>query len=184
MNFKHKYFVIFFVSAILLSCSDDDVDNTTNLETAIDLVTGINAKQDVTSVFQLGNPNVRMPIGFNSLSIIAFPNPVNSALNISLSQTNEVLTNVWLVRANAEKIFQDTDFDAIYNEDTYTINEVSQASIQEFNGFSNNEITLNLEGLDTGYYRVFIKTDDGLYWDNIYLDNDGLDITELFDFWE
>ncbi|MBO3116851.1 hypothetical protein J4050_08840 [Winogradskyella sp. DF17] len=184
MNFKHKYLVILFVSAIFLSCSDDDVDNTTNLETAIDLVTGINAKQDTNSIFQLGNPNVRMPIGFTSLSIIAFPNPVNSALNISLSQTNEVITNVWLVRANAEKIFQDTDFDAIYTENTYTIDEVSQASIQEFNGFSNNEIILNLEGLDTGYYRVFIKTDDSLYWDNIYVDNDGVDITEFFDFWE
>ena len=67
---------------------------------------------------------------------------------------------------------------------TYSIEEVSEASLISFNNLSSNNITLNLEGYNTGYYRVFIKTDSNLYWDNIYIDNEGVDITEFFDSWE
>ncbi|WP_299113477.1 hypothetical protein [uncultured Winogradskyella sp.] len=184
MNLKYKFYIIIISFLTVFACSNDDDGGSSN-KTAIDIVTGINARQDNLSAgFRLGNPNVRMPLNISSVSVIAFPNPVRDFLSIQISQTNEVITDIWLVDANANKIFQDTDFNAILNENTYTVNEISQASMQSYNDLSNTNINLNLEGFETGYYRVFIKTDQSLYWDNIYVDNDGADITEFFDSWE
>ena len=184
MKNKLKFYALLLCTLIVFGCSNDDGNSSSNNTTAINLVTGVNAKSDVNSIFRLGNPNVRMPIGLSSVAIIAYPNPVISALSIEISQTNEVMTDVWLVNANAQQIYQDIDFDEILNENTYTVNEISQASVQAFNDLSNTNITLNLDGFNTGYYRVFIKTNQSLYWDNIYIDNNGTDITEFFESWE
>ncbi|WP_439152408.1 hypothetical protein [Winogradskyella sp.] len=185
MKVKFNIHVVILLLFTLLACSSDDNNNNGNNEIDIDLVTGIFARQDSFSAgFRLGNPNVRMPLSISSTSIVAFPNPVNNFLSIEISQTNEVITDVWLVSANANQIFQDTDFDEVYNENTYTINQISQVSIQSFNDLSNTNLMLNLESFETGYYRVFIKTDQSLFWDNIYVDNDGVNITEFFDSWE
>ena len=182
----YKLLKVFCISVLFISCSsDDDASSTQNDPTAINLVTGINARQDnLSSALKLGNPNVRMPLNISSTSIIAFPNPVVNFLSIEIFQTNEIITDVWLVRAEANKIFENTDFNEVFDANTYTVNQVSQASIQSFNDLSNTNILLNLEGLETGYFRVFIKTDQNLYWDNIYLDISGVDINELFDFWD
>ena len=52
-----------------------------------------------------------------------------------------------------------------------------------FNDLELENITIDLQGFETGYYRFFIKTNQTLYWDNIYIDNNGADVSQLFDFW-
>ncbi len=186
MRLNYKFHIILCVFLTIFSCSSDDGDDRKSVdETAIDLVTGIYPRSDSFSQsFRLGNPNVRMPLNISSVSIIAYPNPVVEFLTIQIFQTNDLITDVWLVKANANQIFQDTNFEDILDQNTYTESEISQASIQSYSDISNNNITLNLEGFETGYYRVFIKTNENLYWDNIYVDNNDLDITEFFDSWE
>ena len=45
----------------------------------------------------------------------------------------------------------------------------------------NNEVLLNLESLEDGYYRVFIKINGQLEWHNIY--KGSVDITSFIDRW-
>ncbi|NRB59013.1 MAG: hypothetical protein HRU50_03610 [Winogradskyella sp.] len=183
-----KIYKLLFVFVLLFSCSSNDSeDDNTNDATSIDLLTGINAKQDdISGYYLLGNPNVRMPLNIASTSIIAFPNPSTGYLSVKLMMTNDVISDVWIVPGRVDKEqFQNVDFDDILTGITYTIDEISDIATESFNDLDNNELVFNLESLETGYYRVFIKTNQNLYWDNIYLDNgNGLDITEIFDYWD
>lgn len=184
MKLKISYLFILLLTFFILSCSNDDDGG--NNATDIYIVTGLVAKSsNFSEGFLLGNPNTRMPLNFTSTSIIAYPNPVINALSIELTQTEEVISDIYLIEAVSKKnSFQNVDFEELLTNTTYSIEEVSEASLISFNNLSSNNITLNLEGYNTGYYRVFIKTDSNLYWDNIYIDNEGVDITEFFDSWE
>jgi len=187
MNFRYKlknYLVYVSLVFLLFSCSNDD-DNTNGLDfTAIDLVTGIDvAENSYSQGYRLGNPNNRMPKNFSSTSIYAVPNPASNNLFLELIQTDELITDVWFVKANAQMIFQEINFEEILNENTYTTSQISQVSINAINDLSTSNLLINLEGYEAGYYKVFINTNESLYWDNIYIDNDDLDITELFESW-
>jgi len=186
MNLNTKFYALCLAVLVVFSCSnDDDATIGGSNETAIDLVTGLIARPDAYSPgFRLGNPNIRMPASISSTTIIAFPNPIISAFSIQMAQTSEVINNIWLVKANANKIYQDTDFDEILSENTYTVSQIESVAETSFDGISSTNVTLDLGSFEAGYYRVFIKTDQSLYWDNIYINNDGVDITEFFDSWE
>ncbi|NAS12540.1 hypothetical protein [Poritiphilus flavus] len=168
-----KIFVILLAFG-LFACQDDDEGGSIN-QTDIDLVTGIDLRQTITSPsIRLGNPN-----SFNT-GIALTPNPnlgtliVTSTLNVS---------DIWLIAAEADKVFQDVDFRELYTADPYEESEVvrmADLSLNDLNGF---EINVNMESLDEGYYRIFIKADGTLYWDNVYKGGTDLDINALMDFW-
>lgn len=183
-KFRKNFIYILIAGFAIISCSEDDNASSVDPK-AIDLVTGIVVAQDINSEgYGLGNPNIRMPKNLSSIYVYAYPNPTSNNLTVGLSQTTDNITDVWFVKANAQMIFQETDFEELLNENTYTTSEISQVSTHAINDLSVSNITLNLEGYEAGYYKVFIKTDESLYWDNVYIDNNGVDISELFESWD
>lgn len=165
--------LILFIATLLLSCSNDD-SNSFN-ETDLNLVTGLNITNTGYSVeMQLGNPNV-----LND-PLVVYPNPPNRIIAI---KSFEEMTDIWLVPAKAQKIFQTTDFNNILSSELYTESEIDSNSKLKFLSLNSTNIQLNLQNLSSGYYKVFVKINEKIYWENIYVPNDNFDFDDLINFW-
>ena len=154
-----KKIMLFLISILSLSCNNDETHNPDN--TALNLVTGINCRQtsdDIT--LRLGNPNVLVNNKF-----VIYPNPVNEVVYIS---AQENVTDIWLVPANPEKIYQNANFNSILNTNLYTEQSIVTNSDFSLNGQSSNGISMNIGTLQKGYYRIFVKIGGIIYWDNLY----------------
>ena len=142
-----------------LSCSKDNGGQTD--KTNMNLVTGLKCRQSPDDLdLQLGNPNVLVNNQFT-----VYPNPVNETLFIA-AQDN--ITDVWVVPAHPEKIYQTINFGSVLNSGLYTETNIIAQSGFSLNGQSSNFASLNVGALSKGYYKVFVKIGGVLYWDNIY----------------
>ena len=158
---------------MIFSCSKDDSSSIS--ETDMKLVTGINLTNTGANIeMQLGNPNVL------NTPLSVYPNPPSGVVAI---ESYENMTDIWLVPANAQKIFQTTDFNNILNTELYTESEIDSNSNLKFLNLNVTNIQLNLENVNSGYYKVFVKINGSIYWDNIYVANNGIQIDNLINFW-
>jgi hypothetical protein len=171
-----KNITIIFALLIITSCSNDDENNNSTTETNIELVTGINIRDSGSSAsIQLGNPNV-----LTNNQFIAYPNPPAGALSLSASEN---ISDVWITPANAEKLYQQTDFNSILNSNLYAESLIESNAEMEFINLNSTNLVLNLENLTSGYYRVFVKINGTLYWDNIYIPESNFEIDDLINYW-
>ncbi|PVW15336.1 hypothetical protein [Marixanthomonas spongiae] len=165
---------------LFVSCSSDDDKNTnenTSSETDFNLVTGINIRNSVNGDgIQLGNPNI-----YTNNQFIAYPNPPVGQLNL---ESNQNISNVWITPANAEKIYQETDFNEILNSDLYSETQIDSNATLKLLNQSSSSIFVNLESLNSGYYKVFVEIDEKIYWDTIYIGDDNFEIEDLINYWE
>ncbi len=162
----------------IISCdNNDDSENIGNDATRLDLVTGINIRSSVNAPdVQLGNPNITMNTDFR-----IFPNPPIGTVFLTSAREIE---EVWIIEGNAEKSFQETDFSTLLRPDLYTEDDIDSQAILKFPDQNVGNITLDLTDLNIGYYRVFVKMDGNLYWDNIYVSDGSVAIEQLIVFWE
>ncbi len=169
--------VLFILLAIsILACDKDDDGKPTISETKLDLITGINLlPESGPSPIRLGNPNIF--IDKNIVSV--YPNPVVDVLTI---HSYYEITDVWIIPASPEKIFQDTNFEMILNSNIYSEMELTEKASLEINNTNSTAAPINFENLDPGYYRVFIKTNNTIMWDNILFIDDG-QLGDVMDFW-
>lgn len=172
-----KKTIILLILILALSCNSDN-DQTNN--TSLNLVTGVNFRQSPDDLsLQLGNPNVLVNDKF-----IMYPNPAIETLQIV---TQENVSDIWIVTAKPEKIYQDLDFSNVLNTNLYSEQSVIYNSEISLNGQSSDNIAMNIEGLEKGYYRVFVKIGGVLYWDNLYKNDDQGNseehIASLINFW-
>lgn len=173
---RMKRMTIILALLILISCSNDDENNNSTSETNIELVTGINIRNsEFSAPIKLGNPNV-----LTNNQFIAYPNPPAGALSLSAPEN---ISDVWITSANAEKIYQQTDFSTILNSDLYAESEIELNAEIEAIDLNSTNIVLNLENLSSGYYRVFVKINGTLYWDNIYIPESNFEIDDLINYW-
>jgi len=169
-----KYLCSFCLALLILSCSNND-DST--IETNINLVTGMDLRADeFTEPIRLGNPNIF------AKSSVAYPNPTFNVLNIALNG-NQNVQSVFIINGLKTKSFQDVDFSSILNLNSYSSEQISSESFEEFE--INNTVdgvVVNLENYDEGYYRLFIETNNGFEWHNIYKGTPNIE--ELIDEWD
>lgn len=175
-----KKIIVILLSVLALGCNNDEANNITN-ETSLDLVTGVNFRQEPEDFpFKLGNPNV-----LTNSKFVIYPNPANEVVYIS---TQEDITNVWFVPANPEKIHQDLNFNSILNTNLYTEQSISSRSNYSLSGEFSDNISIDIGTLEKGYYKVFVKIDGKIYWDNLYKYQKGADneqaIIPIINFWE
>ncbi len=176
-----KKILFLFFCALLLSCSNNnDQSNTITESTSLNLVTGINCRQNFDDVtLKLGNPNTLVNNKF-----ILYPNPANSQFSI-VSQEN--MTNIWIVSANAEKIHQEVNFISLLNSNLYSEPSIVSSSNISLNELTTSNIGINIETLPKGYYKIFVKIGGQIYWDNLYkYENNGNNseqFTLLNNFW-
>jgi hypothetical protein len=170
----NKILIILF-SILTLSCTND--------KTALNLVTGINFREtgDPNEIpLQLGNPNV-----FVSNMLVVYPNPSIDFVYISANQN---ISSIWIVAASPEKIYQDVNFSSILSTDLYSEQTIVSNSKVSITGKSATTIVVNIGILAKGYYKVFVKINGEIYWDNLYkLDSQGdnqVQFNALSNFWK
>jgi hypothetical protein len=165
------------IAIVTLSCSSD---NALTDKTALKLVTGVTFRQSPEDIpLQLGNPNT-----FVANKFVIYPNPVNEWFQITALES---ITDVWVVPASAEKIHRDVNFNTVLNTGLYTEQTINFNADASLNGQSATALNMNIASLPKGYYKVFVKIDGVIYWDNLYkYDDSGNEeqITDLINFWE
>ncbi|HEU0137090.1 MAG TPA: hypothetical protein VFQ50_07345 [Flavobacterium sp.] len=173
-----KHLLILFI-LVALSCDQDENSNQPS-PTALGLVTGINLRQNFDDQqYQLGNPNTLVNNKF-----IIYPNPATQMVVVS---AQENVTDIWVVPASAEKIFQDENFSNILSSNLYSQESISTSSSFSITGQSADFFTLDIGNLEKGYYKVFVKINGEIFWDNLYKydEQQGNEeqFNELNDFW-
>ena len=184
---------------ICISCNNDDDGSSSSIsakQTQIDLVTGITLKDSAGVTFaEYGNPNVF------SENILVSPNPAGDNFSINSSESI-IAVWVLLGKKDTSYIgvnFENILATDTYSENEIeSIAELKYSKVQaeenqdegnsgtgnndnEVEGFPNTDfentlnvdsILINASELTNGYYRVFVKMESGIYWDNIYISND------------
>jgi hypothetical protein len=170
--------VLILISILSFSCSSDKTNNPDT--TALSLVTGINCRQNFDDPTQkLGNPNSLV-----SNKFVIYPNPAIESFYIS---AQENVTDVWLVSATPQKIYQDLNFSTILNTNLYTEQSIISLSNLSLNGQSSTGFSVNIGTLTKGYYKVFVKIGGKIYWDILYKydsqENTETQFTTIHNFW-
>lgn len=162
---------------VVFSCQSDDDSSASTNETDLDLVTGLLIRDmQANALMNLGNPNI------NTNLAIMYPNPAIDVLRIDVFG-NSGITDVWFVKANAQKTHQDVDFDSLLSSDTYSESDIEDESEYYFSFNESGNAIINLENYPNGYYKVFVKINNQIEWNNIYVGND-MDIDDLMNFWD
>lgn len=171
-----KIITYVFLFLIIVGCGDNDSEDFD--PTRVDLVTGmfvVSQQGDITE--EWGNPNLPT----NLRSTIS-PNPASGDIRVT---TDQPIQNVWLVSGFPSRRFFDTNFEEVFVQNPYEITSVESSAIRSFDTFSGPDITLNLEGLGQGYYRMFIQLQDNtLTWHNFYIDTGAPTDLNDINFWD
>jgi hypothetical protein len=179
MNRYKPTFIIIAVLFALISCSkNDDNGNSNNDETNIDLITGIELKDsNGQEIMILGNPNI-----FNKKKFNVYPNPAMNIIIIRTSPPTDSISEVWIRSAQANKVYQNTDFQSILNSSTYSESQIESNSVLQTLDVNLFSVLLNLDSLNKGYHKIFVKINGNIYWDNIYKADDFSEVEDLSHF--
>ncbi|PKV52722.1 hypothetical protein ATE84_4842 [Aquimarina sp. MAR_2010_214] len=167
-----------FAISVLPSCNKDD-DQIIDDKVDILLMTGMYLRADINDEPLLyGNPNI------NNDGVMISPNPMREVFNIT-SFTADKISKVWIVEANPQKKHQDVNFSEALKNVTYDESELTRLARLTSGGLDSKNVTINIEDLQPGYFRVFIKTGKSLRWDNIYISNgNDISIEDIVSFWK
>jgi hypothetical protein len=174
-----KRILLVLVVASIFGCNSDESNDQTDM-LDLNLVSGINLRETADQEpLKLGNPNI-----FVNNQFSVFPNPASDVVNVS---SQNIISDIYFLSATAEKIHQYFDFNVGINSNTYQESTISSLSSLKLNNQDEAILNVDVSNLETGYYRVFIKTNGLLFWDNFYkLDNQtdsNIQIDNIIDFW-
>lgn len=160
---------------LLMACGDRDEEDFD--PTRIDIVTGMLVATPQGIVTELwGNPNLPANPRSN-----VFPKPASGTVRVL---TNSPIKNIWLISGFPSRRFVNTDFQQVFAQDPYDVGAIETSAIRSFENLGATDININLEGLNDGYYRLFIQfQDDTLTWDNFYVDRSGSVNLDDINFW-
>ncbi len=149
------------IIASFSTCGDSDGEDFD--PTRIDIVTGMQLTgTQGSAIEEWGNPNLP-----NVARATVFPKPATDVIRV---QTSSVIKNIWLISGFPTRRFADTNFQEVFAQNTYDVQEVATTSVRAFENLNQTDITINLDGLSQGYYRMFIQfQDDSFTWDNFYV---------------
>lgn len=153
--------------AIVSSCSEEEASmRLSNFE--IPVITGHFLKgASGTSYGTNGIPNVKVrevtPTG-SVYSFNVFPNPCSELCRIDIQVPGSgILKKIWIIPAQYEGNNQST----INNLGATTMILGGEPVFEA--EFSIDETTLDLSGLDSGYYRIYLQADNYLLYDNLVI---------------
>ncbi|GGZ76179.1 hypothetical protein [Algibacter mikhailovii] len=179
MNFKFLKLTALIITLIsIVSCSSDNESSNSKIRTDfdIDIVSGINIRNsDLATPTQLGNPNI-----FTDERFIVYPNPTLGMLAL---KSNFDISDIYIISAQATKSYQQTDFTSILTSESYNESVIASNAEIKITDLTATNLNINLNELSHGYYKVFVKINGKLYWDNIYFQDNNLDIDTLINYW-
>ncbi|NTW33629.1 MAG: hypothetical protein HGB12_13590 [Bacteroidetes bacterium] len=182
-----KCFAIFLIITSIISCNKKDSEiRLPSFQTPI--VTGYQMR-DIVGNFMcnVGNPNIKLGNNSNDYStseyyMSCYPNPVHESGIFSIyikTPTDSILKQIWVTPATndgEENANSNTDLTLlfaggcpIFELETY-LNHIYvpmvKSSVHDSLGTPINGVSY-----PSGFYRVYVKVNNILLWDNIYLSN-------------
>jgi len=168
-----KRIIVFLVVVFFIRCSNNNDINNSENQTDINFVTGINLINNFgIKTGELGNPNE-----LNNNNFDFFPNPSINILNL---YSIENISKIWIRPANSNKNYQQTDFESILNSGLYSENQIESGAELKFSDSNLSGIKIDLGSLESGYYRVFVKINEKIYWENIFVG----ELQDLINYWD
>lgn len=171
-----KLILMVIVLTLFISCGDNDEEDFD--PTRLDIVTGLNLKNDAGQpIVSWGNPNVTL-----TTSVVLFPNP---AIDILRVQASTGIINIWIVNGFPSRRFFDTNFSQVFADNPFQQGEIEASASRTFDNLNGNNLTLNVSDISQGYYRLFVQLQNGsIISDNIYIDRSGNPDLTGINFWD
>lgn len=156
----------FFISFIILILSEgcnkviDDDFRTSELQAPT--ITGFYLTNEYGEYIGVkGVPNVKNSVN-NQTKMVVYPNPCRVSFTISTFMDNQI-KQCWIVRGN-------TDFgdEGIIIDNGMVNSKIGGMPLLKTEFFSR-DVSFDVSLLDPGYYRVYLKTESHLLYDNIVI---------------
>ncbi|MBE9468512.1 MAG: hypothetical protein IMY72_09385 [Bacteroidetes bacterium] len=165
---KKRYRIIIFLllSQILISCTKEKADiRFPDFKTPE--ITGYYIRNLVgNNIDIVGDPNIRLGNESNDFNsdyfFFFYPNPSNNFISISIKcPLPQTIKKLWITQA--------TISDQILNSsiNINTVNSTVGGSPIFQTEFSNDVFMINLENFNEGFYRIYIKIEDYILYDNL-----------------
>jgi hypothetical protein len=163
------FYLLLGISFLLLSCKKADSDYRTS-GSPIVMIRGFEVRNEMgQKLADIGNPDIHISDSSGSdfiahFNIIAYPNPTEDRMAIYFTQTLVgIKTRLWIVPAT---------FTGSGSEDVSFFGQVIIAPAEK--PLMDTVVFMNwwykyiqIRNLPEGYYRIYMKTDGILLWDNI-----------------
>jgi hypothetical protein len=158
---------------MVFACSKPDSGYRSSGATTV-VIRGFEARDNIgNTLADIGNPDIRLhfPEGQSSnpdLSFISFPNPAKDVMEVYVhSKQKDVTARVWIVPASFEGAGSET---MLFLGNTVAVPATRPLFDTTFL-MTSNTWRLKLSSLPEGYYRVYLKSEGILLWDNIVFSN-------------
>jgi hypothetical protein len=166
---KSLFSILIILLIVSTACSKDEEDTRlSSFQTPV--VTGFYVRDGNGWVIQtIGVPNVKLGNTSNDITsaylVLLYPNPANERCSISIhSPSGDEIKKVWLTRANP-------------GEQLYNSFRMLNMSIMSLGGYplfqeetTGTNLSLDLSKLESGYYRLYVKINEILLYDNLVID--------------
>lgn len=164
---KSLFFIL--LLTIISGCSKTDEATTRIPDWETPTLTGF-ALRDVSGAPMgiTGTPNVNNHIKGNpnniEYSIVAYPNPCRSTLALMIHTPSPNLPKqIWIVKGKLDAPLSNSGFDIGMNNAIAGGQPLFQATTVASN------FTINVSSLPSGYYRLYVKIEDNLLYDNLII---------------
>lgn len=174
---KNLFLLLVCVACFAACPKDDEVVDPYTQELALDIVTGLQARDSNGAPAGLyGNPNVF------SGEVDVYPNPALAQANVQYFGGSGLdVQQYWIIAATQNTDYAGINYDMLLRNDTYSADEVSTLNTVQTNVVGAAAFAIDFSGFTPGYYRIFyLMSDETLLWDNLYIDpNAGSPMTLL-----
>lgn len=155
--------VLITFTTLMSSCSASDEPLRLG-ETNSPICTGFNFKNGENAPYGIvGIPNNKLLSDDKLKLLAAYPIPAKFTLGIITNISSN--KKIWLTKAVISSSLNNNIY---YFNSPFQI--VGGAPIISLNDVLDQEITINVANLPKGYYRLYLKTDDDLLWENIIIE--------------
>ncbi len=160
---KLKILSIFLI--LTFSCSEDEsVTRIAQFETPV--LTGFQLRDEMGQRLEtIGEPNLQLSSSNSMTSFYFYPNPCTGNCAVQIKSENSVDKKyIWIVKA----LYNEYDINATVNTGNATTLFIGGEALINHEFFQNS-LNINLNSLSDGYYRIYVKVDDEILYDNLIL---------------
>ncbi|MBI9037989.1 MAG: hypothetical protein JEY97_07645 [Bacteroidales bacterium] len=166
---KPKIFIYFILLSLIFSCTKDEPDLRLS-DYEIPKIEGYYVRlPDGSSIGQVGTPNIKQGNGSNYFNseyfFVFYPNPTNRTCCVHVkSPSIQETKKLWITQARYVNQLPNSSVDlGMINLDVGGAPLIQKV-------FNSDHIAIDLRSLAQGYYRIYLKVGEHIYYDNLVID--------------
>jgi len=164
-----KYISIFFI-IILFGCTKEDTSFHTGGLSVPEINGYITRDNHGHEMQTIGNPNVKLGSGTeidkSAYYFVCYPNPANDIISFYVkTPTPDIPKQLWITHAN---------YSGQENSNiNLGINNIQTSGAIFQTEFTRSNVSIYLSDYPSGYYRVYLKINEYIFYDNIVIYSNG-----------